>query len=386
MKTKKQISLFAGILLLHYLFLTLIQNNLYPIHFDPKKLFFSDLIGKSLYVPQWLFYILEAGNLILLWIISKKIFNKYSLITPFVYSVSPWSSYLVIAGSFYIYLLFFILVGFYGLLLLKYKNFLGALLISVAILGVGYSSLTLLLLIPAVLLITVFKIISFKDLKIFFVIITFLLFPLFFLIQTHSVAFRNILDNETKIFSDPGLLNMVNNYQGAAQQEGLGKLAKISENKYLFTVENILLKYTKQLVPSNYFTPQEKLLNFSFTPPILFGFLIPFVYGLYHLIKLPQRKVLFLSSLLVIPSVLSRNMVDLNRLIIFAPVVIIVISYGLIELIKNKKKKIHNIFLILTLILIILQSLVVISDIQLREKARFTKYYEFEQNYEVGKQ
>lgn len=382
----KQLSIFAGIFLLHQLILTFLYVELFPIHFSPKSLFFPDLIGRNMFIPYQLLLLFETGNLILLWLIGRRIFGKYPFLLPLIYTVSPWSSYLLVGESLYILLLFLLLVGFWGLLLIKTRRILATILMSVAILGLGYSSLSLLILLPFIFLLPIFKVITFKDVKFAFAIIIILIFPLLFLIQKNTIGFTNILNNEVKVFSDPGILNMINNYQGAAQKIGLGNLAKISENKYLFTIENILIKYTKQLVPSTYFTSQEKLLNFSFTPPIFIGFLIPFLFGLYSLLHSPfLRKAIFLSSILVVPSVLSGQKVDLNRLIIFAPVVMIVISFGIIELIKTKKK-IHYPFLVLTLILIIFQSLVVISDIDLREKARFSKFYEFERNFEVGKQ
>lgn len=386
MKIRKQISIFAAILLFHYLFLIFIQNNLFPIHFDPKKLFAFDLIGKTFTIPSELLYVLEAGNLILLWIVSKEIFNKYSLILPLIYAISPWSSYLVAAGSIYIYLLFLILIGFYGLLILNSNKIIATILISGAVIILGYSSISLFFLIPIIFLLPLLKLYPLRLLKYSFLIIAIFLIPFFFLIQKNTVGFTNLLNNEIKVLSDPGLLNMVNVYQGVSQQQGLGKLAKMSENKYIFTLENVFVKYTKQFIPSNFFTSQEKMLNFSFSPPIFLGFLIPFVYGLFKIINLQNRRVLFISSLLVIPSVLSRNMVDLNRLVLFAPVVMIVISLGLIELFKQRQAKIVKFFLYLTIIFVVFQMIVVLEDIQTREKDRFTKYYEFERNFEVGKQ
>lgn len=211
-----------------------------------------------------------------------------------------------------------------------------------------------------------------------------LIFPLFFLILSNQVGFRNILNEEVKIFSDPGLINTVNSYQGAAKEEGLGILARISENRYIFSAEYILLKYIKSLTPATFFTSQEKLLGFSFSPPIYLGFVVPFFYGLYQILQFSNiRKILLLSALLIIPSVLAKPMVDLNRLILFLPVVIFVMSYGFIKMIEKKGKKAY-LLLILTIAIIFLQLFVTISDIRFREKDRFIKYYG--QNYELGKQ
>ncbi len=390
---KKNNIIFVVVLFLHQLLQNFIQSNLSPIHYAKVGLFFSELLTNSLFIPPWLLTIIEIGNLFLLWLISKIIFPKYSIIVPIIYVISPWSSYLLVAGSFYIYILFLLLLGVYGLILLKSsehlafrRKILGNIVISGALLVIAYSSLTLLLVMPLFLLLPYFKIVSFRNLKLSFVIITILFLPLLFLVQRNTIGFKNVLNNEIKIFSNPGLLNMVNSYRGAAQEEGFGKLAQISENKYIVYTEYILLKYIKQFSPSSYFTSEEKLLNFSFAPPILLGFIIPLVYSLYKLLRSPRRKLLFLSTILVIPAVLSERMVDLNRLIIFAPVIMILISHGVIELLKQKREKIIYFFLMLTLVLVTLQSFVVLFDIQLREKARFSKYYEYEKNYEVGKQ
>ena len=373
------------ILFIHLVLVFFIYQALSPIHFTPLGLFFLELLSKVLYIPTWVLFVLDVGNLFLLWLISRKIFREYSLLVPLIYAISPWSSYLVVAASFHIYLLFLLLIGCYGLLIIKTRKILGTFFVSGSIIGLTYSSLPLSLLLPLILLIPIFKIVSISYLKYAFVAVVILLLPLFFMIFGNYVGYKNILNNEVKVLSDPGLLNMVNDYQGIAQQRGLGSLAKISENKYLFSFEKILLKYLKQLTLANYFTSQEKLLNFSFTPPIFLGFLIPFIYGLLQLLK-QHKRIFFLSTFLVMPSVFSRYLVDLNRLIIFFPVVIVIISYGLIELIKQKKKKTMRILLYLTLFLIVFQSMVTLFDISIREKDRFTKYYEFEKNYEVGKQ
>lgn len=304
---------------LHLLLILFIRNALYPIHFAHQDFAF----------PFELLVFLDSGNLLLLWLISRRIFSNYSFLPSLIYAVIPWSGYLVSAESSYIYLLSLLLLIFFIYVYFKSKRILGFVLII----------------------------------------------PLF-------LGLKNVLGGEVKIFSDPGLLNMVNSYQGAAKEIGFGNLARISENKYLFFTEYVLLKYMKQLVPTTYFTSQEKLLNFSFSSPIYFGFLPPFLYGLYVLSKSPfLLRSILISTLLVIPSVLAKQMVDLNRLFIFSPVIIFVISYGLMKLYEQRKRT--SFFLILTLILVIFQLVVTISDIQFKEKDRYIKY--FGQDYEVGK-
>lgn len=386
MRNIKRYSFFITILIIHEILAIFIQNVLYPIHFAQENFLFADLMGNKLFLPSTALFLLEAVNLILIWLISKQLFNKFSLLPVLVYGLIPWGSYLLAAGSFYIYLLFLLLDITYGLLLINSKRLLAPfLVIGGIVLGI-YSSLLLLLILPIILtLAVILKVIPFNNIKKVFLVSVIFAFPLLILIYNNQPAFKNILNNEVKIFSDPGLINMVNEFQGAAKQANFSKLAKISENKYIFTSEYIFLKYLKQLVPSTYFTQQEKLLNFSFSPPIYLGFLIPFLYGLYKILHSSiLRKILFISTLLVIPSMLSKQMVDLNRLFIFMPAVVMVTAFGLTLLFEQKKEKKITIFLAITIFLVIFQVLVTISDIQVREKDRFIKY--FGQDYEIGKQ
>jgi len=374
------------ILLAHVFFAVYIKQVLSPIHYVSHSFFFFDLIGKSGSLSFEILLLISAGILILLWLIGKFFFkNNYSLIPPLIYAISPWGSYLVVAESFYIFLLFLLLMIFYGLLLIKAgKSKAGSILMIGGTVIAMYSSYILFMLIPIIFLfLIVFKVISFSSLRNFLPVLFLLLLPLFFLVYKNQLGFKQISSNEIKILSDPGLLNNVNSYQGAAREANLGSFAKISENKYIFTAEYVLLKYSKQLIPTSYFTQQEKLLNFSFIPPIYLGFLILFLYGLYKLLQLSTlRKDFLLSTMLIIPSILSDKMVDLNRLVLFFPVIILVITYGLLNLVELKKKR--TFFLLLMLSLIVFQGLFTLSDIHLKEKGRYTKY--FSQNYEIGKQ
>lgn len=388
MKKIKQLSVLLVILAIHQLLTVFIRNSLDPIHFTGQNFFILELTGQRGEISKELLFIFDAGNLLLLWLIGRRIFSlRFSLIPAVIYAISPWGSYSVAAGSFYIYLLFLILLGFYSLLLIyQNQNYWGPFLFIGSVILAGYSSFLLFLILPflfiSLIFFKLFSVNKFKRVLIYFGV---LFIPLLFLIFKNPVAFKNIYENEVKIFSDPGLLNMVNTYQGAAAQEGLGKLAKVSENKYLFFSEYVFLRYIKQLIPPTYFTPQEKLLNFSFSPPIYLGFLIPFFLGLYQILQSSNlRKILLISTLLVIPSALAKSMVDLNRLVIFSPVVVFIVSYGFIKMVEKIKEKKASIALALVVSLVIFQLFVTISDIQLREKERFIKYYE--QDYELGKQ
>lgn len=386
MQNLKSYSVLIGILVAHQLWVNFIQNVLYPIHFTPHNLFILELIGKRVDVPGGIYSFLNSGNIIILWLISRRIFaNRFSIVPAVIYAISPWSGYLVVANSFYIYLLFLLLLIFYGLMVINSKKFLAPVLIISGTTLILYSSFLMFFIIPLLILVIIFfKLISFNKLKLALSLIAILLLPVFIYMNGNRLTFQNILQSEITTFSDPGLLNMVNSYQGAARQANLGILARISENKYIFSTELLLLKFAKHFTPSTYFTSQEKLLNFSFTPPIYLGFLVPFIFGFYQIFKVPHlRKGLILSILLTIPSVLSKPMIDLNRLFIFMPVIVLVVAFGLIFLF-TQKKKIYMVILSITIFIIIFQALVTISDIQLREKARFERY--FENKSEIGRQ
>jgi len=205
--------------------------------------------------------------------------------------------------------------------------------------------------------------------------------PLLFFSLKNSNAFANIYHNQVGIFSDPGLINSVNIFQGQSQKANLGILGKISENKYIYSAKFTILKFTKNIIPMTYFTSQEKLVNFSFSPPVYVGFLIPFLVGLYYLL-LGKSKYLGLSLLLIIPSLLSAKIADLNRLLVFYPVILYITSFGIIKLLE--KGKVFKMLLIMSIILVSIQLMTTILDINSREYLRYERI--LDDNLEVGKQ
>lgn len=386
---QKDFLYFLLVLLLHLLLAALVFTSLYPIHFTPHNLFFLELIGKiSFYFPFGVLLILEIGNVVLFWLIGRLLLPKYSIIPPFIYSIAPWGVYSLVLGSFYTYLLFLTLLFFYGLLLIRNnKQLIGNILIGVSVANFIYSSVFGLLLVIILGAILVLKEFTVRKLKISLIILSIVFIPYLFLVVSNTIGFINVFKNETKVFSDPGIINTVNEYQTSSTKKGLQKIAKISENKYIFSSEYIAVKFLKQLIPSTMFTSEGKLGHFSFTPPILLGFLIPFIYGLSQMSKKNSlRRVLILSVILVLPSTLALQGVDLNRLLIFIPTIVILISYGLVVLWTNRRESIHKVLLYMTIFLVIFQFLVTLYDIPLRERNRFNKYFYFEKNFEVSKQ
>lgn len=353
-------------------------GRLYPVHLAAQIPFFFDLVEIHKSISPFLVYVFSLIAFFLLWLVSERIFIKEkSWIAPLVFSLSPWFAYLTFAGSFYIYLLALVLFAFYGLLLLSSgeKKLGVGIFVAGSILS-AYSSLLLLIIYPlfiAGLIATNF--ISLKTVKLAIILVVILCFPLFLVMFKNPVGLKNIYQNQIIIFSDPGLISAVNGFQGESREAGVGFLTKLTENRYVYLFKYAILKAVKHITPSTFFTPQENLLKFSFSPPILLAFLVPFLYGAFLIIDSTfLRKYLFFSLVLTIPSFLSRTLVDLNRLILLEPVIILVISFGLIKLAKHKNK-FYKIILFLSMILVFVQFLVTVFDINQREYPRYERYF-----------
>lgn len=367
---------FILILIPALLFWSSLLGRLYPIHLAQQIPFFFDLIEVHRSISQGFNYLFGLFIYLLIWIIAKKIFvKKEALIPLLVFSLSPWPAYLIFAGSFYVYLLSLLLFVFLGLLLIRSgKIKLGTLYFIVGSVMSLYSSLLMLIMIPiSVALLVMNKLVTLKQIKVSICLIILFCLPLFISMIKNPVGLKNIYNNQVMVFSDPGLSSASNQFQGESKKEGFGIPARLSENKYVYISKFLLLKSIKNMIPVTFFTPQEHLLIFSFSPPILFGFLAPFLYGLYLIFNsMILRKYLLSCLVLIIPSFLSKSMVDLNRLILFAPIIIFIISFGLINLAKNKNR-FSKAMLFLSIVFVLIQFWVVIFDINLREYPRYER-------------
>lgn len=379
-KGSKELILILLIVGLNQILSAILLREFYPVHLQTQQPFFFELAELHFKFPLWIFFIFNSLNILLLWFISRMFFRKRkSFVSILLFAISPWSTYLTVAGSFYIILLTLILLTVLGIIKMskllpaevKYgNNTVGAGLFIAGSLLSLYSSIIFLLIFPFFVLgLIKFKLLSIKSIKQTLIIILFSCLPLFFLCLTNITGVKNIYRNQVTIFSDPGLMTAVNNFQGESKKMGLNFLTKLVENRYIYFGEYIALKAFKNITPATFFTPQEKLLKFSFTPPILIGLLIPFLYGLFKIFSSPILiKIFILSTLLIIPSLLSSGLVDLNRLVLFKPVIILITSLGLIKL-SDKR-----ILLYLIVILILVQLGVTIFDINQREFLRYERY------------
>lgn len=381
---RKDYLIFLLIFCLQTLLLAFAIRTIYPIHYLNQPIFSSELINSSTSIPPLLIFILGAGSLALIWLISKKIFPSYqALIPPLIYSLSPWSIYLSAANSFYIYFLFLILLIGYALLIKDDRARTTLLVIGITV--SFYSSILALIIIPLLVLSAIcLKQVSLKEIKITLYLTAVLSIPLLLLLLLNFAGFKNIARSQISLLSDPEYINSSNSFYGESQKMRLDLLAKLSENKYEYIGKYLINKSIKNIAPSTYFTPQEKLLGFSFTPPIYLGFLFPFLLGVNLILVSPIKKYLIFSLILLIPSFLSKQSLDLNRLIIFAPILIFTISYGLIALYNHRSKALFKTVFYLTLFLVVLQFALTVFDMNTREYPRFDRYFGI--NLEVGKQ
>lgn len=358
--------------------------RLYLLNFVPaikgilaEPVFLTDLLGSGKAFPYQFIIFCGLINTVLIWYLGKLLFNKkIGFLASLIYAISPWAIYLEIAGSFYIFLLSCFLLSGVGFALLNNKK-IGPLLIMFGFVSLLYTNILMLFMVP---LIAVFVLkkqsVNRLKLKVFLISFLLLCLPLPFLMVNNIKGVKNLLNNHIKIFSDVGLSNSVRDFQGEAKLKDLGQLAKLTENKYVFYAKYTTLKIIKNFVPSTYFTPQETLLKFSFSPPIYFGFLIPFLCGLYLILNSSNTRKYFAASLtLLMPAFLSKELVDLNRLVLFEPVVIFIISLGIIKIDQSKKERIFKFIMFLTIILVLIQFLVTIFDINFREYERFERYF-----------
>lgn len=270
------------------------------------------------------FIVLGLINLILIFNIVQKIANyKVGLLSALLYAICPWTAYLELASSSYIFLLTLILVLYMGTQLFNI------------------------------------------DKRLFLIII--ILGSTLFLYKYNQIT----------IFSNIGLINAVNSFRGETSQTIFAPVGKFIENRYIYFSEHLLFNTLKQFTPATYFTNQVRLLGFSNTSPIYLGFLIPFLFGLLKLLRsIPRNRILEIITgiFLIFPSILAKDSPDLSRLVLISPIIFFVISIGLYELILNYKKKVFRFLLFVTVFMVVLQFMVVISDIAAREPVRLQMF------------
>ncbi len=343
-----------------------------------QSIFITDLIGNSVIPPIWSFYLAEIISTLFIWLISQKYFKGYWTVLPAViFGLSLWPAYLVAAqgnGIITLSLLLGLAYAFirwqehkwpvWPMALFLISLYLFSFLIAPAIwIIIGLLSMT--------------GIINKKERLQLILVAVLMYLPVFFGAIYNREGLINILSQQMALFSDPGLLNGVNTFKGESQQAGHNFLSKISENKYLYIPEYLLLKTLKHFSLSTYFSDQEKLLGFSISPPLYFGLMIPFLYGIYAAFKrnLPLKNLLLITIPLAIPSIIAPAQVNLPRLILVMPAIVFFISFGFRSLYLKREHILTKLVLSTVIIIVLAQFAVSIIDISLREYSRFQRYF-----------
>lgn len=353
--------------------------TLYFLRIDNINLappFFLELINKTQVLPPAVIYISSLANLLIIFWLGQKLFgSRVGILAAFLYSSSPWIIYADISGSIYIFLLLWLLSFFVGIVSVQAsKWYIGMFLILISTAFLLYDSLLMLFVLPALFL-SIYPYLN-KNLfrsKFFIMSLVIILLPLFLAMLKNLTGVKNILNNEVSLFSNVGLLNAVNQFRGETDQTNLAVVAKLAENRYLYFTKHAILNFLKNFAPVVYFTSEFKLLNFSFSPPILFGFIIPFFWGLRKSLNLLKRTkfLLLIIPALLIPSTVSKSAPDLLRLIIVSPVIFYAIALGFEHYDQTPKTPALRVLFTSAVLLVILQSLVTVVDISLREPVRF---------------
>lgn len=363
------ILIFLGFLLTRFF----VYRNLGLVFLYREPILFFELFGHKLTSLNWINLLFNFGSTILIGLVSAKFASKkIACIASLVFAISPWSVYLSLTSSSVIITTFFLLLLVYGTILLKEKTSL--LNVSIFVLGsIGFVFSNVLVL-PIYLLLAghlyFSKIGKNNSFIRYFITSSIILFFLLLIINFRLT--KDILHREIRLFSDVGLINQVNEVQGIFRKNGLGGIGRIFENKFTYLGIHFLSNTLEHASPVTYFTNQYNLLGFSFTPPIFFAFLFCLFAGIpIYLKKYFKRYHLLFFIALLIPSIVSFQSPDLNKLYIFFPVLTLIISLGIDNFLRDKKKKI---ILALLILVLAFQIFVTGSDIVFREPFRLERY------------
>lgn len=351
-----------------------------PIHgINLSSPFFTDLISTAYTVPYWLVLLSDILNLLLLWLIGQILFGKrIGFLVPLFYAISPWPAYLAVGGSIYILILFGVTLLYSGLLLAKNGKDIWGIILSLSGIGVMvYSSLAMIFVLPFFLWGIYKSGLYANKVKFFYLAAGLILLPLVFLSIFNINSLKMVSIKEVSLFNEVGLINSVNTFRGEIGSAGYPDMGVLVENKITYLGRHVLFNTLTVFSPFTYFTQQFKLLGFSFSPPILLGILIPFLYGLVGMFRSENRNynLLFLTLPLLAPTIIHSYSPDLNSLILILPLIIFISAWGTAQLVKNKKW----LFVAITSALILIQGLTTLYDIKTREPIRYQKTVEIRQ-------
>lgn len=359
-------------------------NTFYYFEFTQKPLFFSEYFLNHIFLTMWGGIILGLLNIGLLGYIGYKLYNfRFGILMSLLYAISPWTAYVDIFGGENIYILTWILMLSLSIILLKENYRWNIYLLILSITGLLLSSiLSILLLVTAVITLYITNFLSkrelFKVLKMSFVLII----CYFGVLILNIEASKNIFQHNSAFFYDIGMINTVNTLRGETNSSNLNMVGKLVENKYLYYATETIYRVGTNFSPALFFTPQYRLFDFSFSPPIYLGFIIPGAVGVWFV--LDKRKYLIATIVLLMglsmPSIINKNSPDLSKLIIISPLIFLYISYGLMQISNYEKsfrgkKSVYKLLLVLSITLVVIQVLITLGDLSLREEVRFEMFY-----------
>lgn len=342
--------------------------NLYYYPFFGNQLLIFELAKKSFNLPVGVIFFCSCLNIFLLHqIIKQKFSPKVAFLSAFLYSISSWTIYLGFFNSVYILCLFWLLLFSWSTQL---KNKLGNVIPFVAILGGLITSFFLWIVFPGLFLLILVNSPK-KQVAVKYLLVFFLAIFLLIIVYLRSLSELKVQTlNQIGLFQNIASVALVNKYQGEDKMAGIGNLGQVSDNRYSYFLEYFIYNLLVHFFPVTYFTPDFSLLSFSYSPPILFGFLLPTLVGLKEvIIKLGFKNFLIIFLSLILPSVLSEHGPDLNKLVLVSPLIFLLIGVGVAHLWEKKAK----VLLGALILLVVFQQLMVISDIYLREPLRINK-------------
>jgi hypothetical protein len=345
---------------------------LFVTSFKTDPILIVNLLGTSLIIPYFITALFGFINLFLVWLIAKNIFDrKTAFITYLVYGISPWFAYMEYSASSNIIILSLLLLFIYGLVLSKQLKFRGCILSIASFVTLLYFSFLSWLIFPF-LVWGLFKYVltNFAQKKKVLAVIFLLLLPLLILSLKNRVGLISTIKNQVTVFSDIGLINTVNVFQGENRGFKPQLLARLTENRYSYLGIHFIYSGLTTINPINYFAPQYKMLGFSFSPALLLGLIIPFFFGISKLIKYLRSEIHLIPLLfLLLPAFTSRANPDFSRMLIVAPLFVLTVALGLKHLLSVKNKT--NIFFFYsTVVLAITQFALIFIDILVREPWR----------------
>lgn len=360
---------FGGVVSIILRFLVL---NAFPFSLTNwSNIYILSIFETGFQFPSFFFYLVSGINLLLIYrLISQYIGRRiYAYMAIVVYLLSPWFIYLERFGSFFLVELVFVLLLLNGIGSKSLRE-------KVFFTSAGYGLLILSHLVFIVLLpiLLIYFYGHSKKIITSLVIITLFTLGLGF---WNTIAFVETIKQDISIFEDPGLINSVNTFQGNLRDAGFSFFDKIVINKYEYYFIHLVRVILIHISPVSYFTAQYSMYGFSNLAPISVGFLIPCMVGLWaFFVSTDMRKkmILFLLGIgLMIPSIVSKKVPDMERLVLFSPIIILLIIVGF-NYLWMQKKLLGRVLIIISLSLLLFQNVVFMGDVASKEHFRYQEF------------